>query len=185
MIIKRIYNKIRRERLNARFAEVGSVGFGKINQLLGPEYIHIGDHVGFGDDLYLTAWDQFKSAEGIQHFTPKIVIGNNCSFGAYNHITAINRIEIGDGCLTGKWITISDNSHGKTDLDSLSIRPVLRPLYSKGPVIIGKNVWIGDKATILAGVTIGDGAVIGANAVVTKDVPAYSVVVGTDRILNK
>ena len=54
----------------------------------------------------------------------------------------------------------------------------MRSVMSKGPVIIGNDVWIGDKATILPGVTIGDGAVIAANAVVTKDVPAYSVVAG-------
>ena len=53
-------------------------------------------------------------------------------------------------------------------------------------VVIGENVWIGDKATILPGVSIGDGAVIGANAVVTKDVPPYSVVVGNPaKIINK
>ena len=49
---------------------------------------------------------------------------------------------------------------------------------SKGPITIGKNVWIGDKATILPGVTIGDGAVIAANAVVTKNVSAYNIVGG-------
>ena len=64
--------------------------------------------------------------------------------------------------------------------------PVSRPLVSKGKVVIGENVWIGDKATILPGVSIGDGSVIGANAVVTKDVPPYSVVVGNPaRIINK
>lgn len=61
---------------------------------------------------------------------------------------------------------------------SCPLPPLFRPLFSKGPVIIGKNVWIGDKATILPGVTIGDGSIIGANSVVTKDVPAYSVVAG-------
>ena len=54
----------------------------------------------------------------------------------------------------------------------------MRPTTSKGRVVIGNNVWIGDKATILPGVTIGDGAIIAANAVVTKDVPQYSVVGG-------
>ena len=53
-----------------------------------------------------------------------------------------------------------------------------RELVSKGPIVIGDNVWIGDKVTILSGVTIGSHAVIAANAVVTKDVPAYSVVAG-------
>ena len=75
-------------------------------------------------------------------------------------------------------MTISDNNHGSTDFDTLHEVSVNRKLYTKGPVIIGNNVWIGDKATILGGVTIGDGAVIAANAVVTKDVPAYSVVGG-------
>ena len=80
--------------------------------------------------------------------------------------------------LTGKWVSITDNSHGEPDKDTLGMRPQQRPITSKGPVVIGNNVWIGDKATILPGVTIGDGAVIAANAVVTKDVPAYSVVGG-------
>lgn len=53
-----------------------------------------------------------------------------------------------------------------------------RPIVTKGPVIINKNVWVGDKASILSGVTIGEGSIVAANAVVTKDVPAYSVVAG-------
>ena len=72
------------------------------------------------------------------------------------------------------------------NLETLHIPPIKRPIYSKGPVIIGDNVWIGDKATILPGVTIGDGAVIAANAVVTKDVPAFCVAAGNPaRIIKK
>ena len=109
---------------------------------------------------------------------PFLTIGSNCSFGAYNHITCANRVTIGDSLLTGKWVTITDNSHGETDKTTLEMRPQERPVTSKGPVVIGNNVWIGDKATILPGVTIGDGAVIAANAVVTENVPEYSVVAG-------
>ena len=71
-----------------------------------------------------------------------------------------------------------NNSHGYTDYESLQQRPTQRQIVSKGSVIIGKNVWIGDKATILPGVMIGDGVVVGANTVVSKDIPNYSVVVG-------
>ena len=151
-----------------------SVRFAKIGYLHDPEYISIGEMCIFGDFLFLTAWRKFNE----EIFAPVLTIGKSCNFGAFNHITCINRVEIGDNCLTGKWVTISDNNHGTTDLDSLQKEPIKRPLSSKGPIIIGKNVWIGDKATILGGVTIGDGAVIAANSVVTKDVPAYSVVGG-------
>ena len=56
--------------------------------------------------------------------------------------------------------------------------PLARPVHSNGPIVIGKNVWIGDKVTILPNVTIGDGAIITANAVVTKNIPAYAIAVG-------
>lgn len=74
---------------------------------------------------------------------------------------------------------ISDNSHGDPkDMALRNIAPNARPIYSKGAIVIGDNVWIGEKAAILAGVTIGEGAIIGANAVVTKNIPPYSIAAG-------
>lgn len=149
--------------------------------LKGGEYISIGHNSHIGVQAELTAWDKF----GGDRFSPSIEIGDNVSIGSYCHITAINHIKIGNGVLTGRWVTITDNSHGETDFDSLNMLPVKRPLKSKGPVIIEDNVWIGDKATILPGVTIGKGSVIGSNAVVSKDVPPYSIAVGNPiRIIN-
>lgn len=155
-----------------------NVRFGIIGQIRCTEYISIGDNTTFGDWLFLTAWNRYKTENGEQKMNPELTIGYNCNFGAFNHITCTNRVIIGNGVLTGKWITITDNSHGTTEIDSLYVTPTKRPIYSKGPVIIGNNVWIGDKVTVLPGVTIGEGAVIAANAVVTKDVPAYSVAAG-------
>lgn len=158
------------------------VSFGVINEIRGTEFMQIGRNTAFSDYLYLTAWGNAECLELTGHESncqsPRLCIGEHCRFGAYNHITCINRITIGNNCLTGKWVTITDNSHGDTDLESLKIAPINRPLVSKGAVTIGNNVWIGDKVTILPGVSIGDGAVIGANAVVTKDVPPYCVVGG-------
>lgn len=159
-----------------------SVCFLGIDSIIGAEYIEIGSSTGFGKHLYLTAWEEHRKKENIV----LISIGSSCNFGAFNHITATNQIIIGDNCLTGKWVTISDNNHGTTSYEDLQIPPLKREVVSKGPVIIGNNVWIGDKATILGGVVIGDGAVIAANAVVTKDVPAYCVVGGNPaKVLNK
>lgn len=163
---------LRTQWIAGKMAEVGKgCFFHSVAQLHNPKYIHIGNNNVFGRDLYLTAWGGYKNE-------PSLFIGNNCSFGAYNHITCANSIKIGDSLLTGKLVTITDNSHGETDKATLEMRPQKRPITSKGPVTIGNNVWIGDKATILPGVTIGDGAVIAANAVVTKDVPAYCVAGG-------
>ena len=68
----------------------------------------------------------------------------------------------------------------------MTFRTVERDLHSKGAVVIGKNVWIGDKVSILSGVTIGDNAVIGANSVVTKSVPEGCIVAGVPaRVIKK
>lgn len=147
-----------------------------INHINGNECIIIGRDTCFGKQIVLTAWPVY--VPNGDRFQPQIEIGKGCNFGDYNHITCIDRIFIGDYVLTGRWVTISDNGHGDTDFDTLQQHPIERHLTSKGPVIIGDNVWIGDKATILAGVSIGEGSVIAANAVVTKNVPPYCVVAG-------
>lgn len=109
---------------------------------------------------------------------PELTIGNGCNFGEYNHITAVNRIVIGDNLLTGRFILITDNSHGKFELEDLQKHPSNREIISKGEVVIGNNVWLGDKVSVLPGVHIGDGCIIGANSVVTHDVPDYSIAAG-------
>ena len=146
----------------------------KVNLIKGSKYFKINSDTSFGKMAVLTAWDKY----GDISYNPEIKIGNKCSFGDYIHFTCINKIIIGDNLLTGRWVTISDNNHGDTNLATLSIAPIQRDLTSKGPIVIGDNVWIGDKATILSGVTIGDGAIIAANSVVTKDVPPFSIVAG-------
>jgi acetyltransferase-like isoleucine patch superfamily enzyme len=142
--------------------------------LIGAKYISVGVKSQIGRGVQLTAWDKFKG----QKFTPEIIIGNNCSIGEDSHITAINRIRLGNNVRLGKKILITDNAHGASDAELLDMAPNFRPLCSKGPVIIDDNVWIGEKASIMPGVHIGMGVIVAANSVVTKDVPPYSVVAG-------
>lgn len=136
--------------------------------------ISIGDYTGIQSHSILGCWSQY----GDQRFNPSITIGNHCCIGEYNHITACNKITIGDGLLTGRYVYIGDNSHGALSIEEAAVPPRERKLFSKGEIVIGRNVWIGDKATILAGVSIGDNAIIAANAVVTKDVPSNCMVAG-------
>jgi acetyltransferase-like isoleucine patch superfamily enzyme len=138
------------------------------------KYITIGDNTHLGRNIRLAAWDHYQS----KSYSPQIAIGNNCSIGANAHITSINKIVIGNNVLTGKNILITDNSHGESRHDLLDIPPKKRLLYSKGEVIIGDNVWIGEKASIMPGVHIGEGCIIAAHSVVTKDIAPYSIVAG-------
>ncbi len=79
-------------------------------------------------------------------------------------------IELGDGCLIGHQVVIATLNH---DPD-----PERREGMTPAPVTLSRNVWVGAHATILPGVTVGEGAIIAAGAVVTKDVPAFTVVGG-------
>ena len=168
----RLYNAC----IRRRFAAFGAMSriYPRPALLVGEKYIHIGAAVTIGRQTQLTAWDHYQE----QRFTPEIVIGNGCSIGDGSHITAVDRIELGKNVLTGKYVLITDNSHGEADMSQLGIAPSLRPLVSKGPVVIEDNVWIGEKASILPGVHIGRGAIIGTGAVVTKDVPAGCMALG-------
>jgi len=140
----------------------------------GGKQISIGDDTIIQRHAILGCWTRYHD----QAFSPSITIGDHCNIGEYCHITAINKIVIGNGLLTGRFVLITDNSHGGLSQAEAAIPPAARKLASKGPVVIGDNVWIGDKVTILAGVHIGDNAIIAANAVVTEDVPANTLVAG-------
>ncbi len=158
-----------------------SIVQGRWRDLCGEECIEVGDDCTFYPDVELTSWTEYKGTE----FHPAIRFGNGCTIRNRNHITAVGSIRIGDNLLTGNDVLISDNNHGKIDKTDLLIRPQNRNITTKGGITIGNNVWIGEKAAILGNVSIGDGAVIAANSVVTKDVPSYSVVAGIPAIVIK
>ncbi len=141
--------------------------------LKGAKNITIGSRVNIGYHCILETYTIDKNS-----FEPKIIIGDKTCIGDYGHITCINKIIIGKNVLMGRRVLITDNSHGKSDKSLLITPPTSRPLYSKGFVVIEDNVWIGDQVCIMPGVTIGQGSIIGANAVVTKSIPPYCVVCG-------
>lgn len=150
--------------------------------IINPRYISIGSGSTIGYNCTISAWDRDNET----NFEPNITIGDNTSIGSECHLTAIKNINIGNGVLLGKKITISDNSHGDTDYIDVSIAPARRKLICKGGVTIEDNVWIGDKVTILSGSSIGYGSIIGANSVVNSVIPPKCVAVGVPaRIVRK
>lgn len=110
----------------------------------GGKCIDIGSGVSIGRNAILNAWVSYLD----NFYTPRIIIGDNSHLGEEIHISAITKILIGNNVLIGRRVSIIDNSHGVLTFDNLLIAPSKRELYSKGPIIIGNNVWIGDKVTI-------------------------------------
>lgn len=111
-----------------------------------------------------------------------LFFGENFQMNDYVHITAMESVKIGKNVLLASKVYISDCSHGsysgdENDSSPLSI-PKDRPLFSK-PVEIGDNVWIGEFVSVLPGVSIGRGSIIGANSVVSRNIPENVIAVGS------
>lgn len=140
----------------------------------GEKYISVGKGTVILKDTILTAWD----SDGSNNFKPSIIIGDRCNIGEHSHITACGKISIGNNVLTGRYVLISDNSHGHSSKDEASLHPLNRPLVNKGEIIIGDNVWLGERVCVLGGVVIGTGSIIAANSVVTKSIPDFCVAAG-------
>ena len=105
--------------------------------------------------------------------SPKIIIGDNVVIGRFSMLTNKNLIKIGNDVLIGAFVQIIDTDHGFAR-DKL----IREQSAIIGEVVIGNDVWIGAGAKILRDVHIGDGAIIGSNAVVTSDIPPYAIAVG-------
>ena len=145
-----------------------------------PIYILGGDKITIGHNFSSFRRNRIEVFGKIlnKEYAGKLVIGNNFSMNDDCHIACINKITIGNNVLFASKIFITDHYHGKIERTSFSIPPRLRPLFSKGEVIIEDNVWVGEGVVILPGVTIGENCVIGSNAVVTKSFPKNSIIGG-------
>lgn len=116
----------------------------------------------------------------------KIVMGRHSRIGVNSFIRCVDNVVLGDYSVTSDNVVISDNNNHPVNPADRMIMRVTPPgsnerswIYSDhSPIIIGQNVWIGEYARICKGVKIGDGAIIAANAVVTKDVPSNCIAAG-------
>lgn len=172
-VVNRIYSRI----LEHRFT--GAKGlrvFGRPVIVTGGRFIKAGKNVEICRYARIDAISGFPNTG--QTFTPQLELGDNVVIQISCHIGCINKVKIGDYTTIGARTYITDHTHGTVELEDLKLPPRHRKLYSKGPVIIGKYVSIGEGCAIMPGVTIGDNVVIGANSVVTKDIPSFCVACG-------
>lgn len=172
--IKKVIQFLKSENIKRELKIEGNAKFGIPCWIHGKQYISIGNGFRAEAGLVLGAFDKFKGKK----YSPKLVIGNNVDLGFGNRITCCNHIEIGNNVLCAGKVFITDHFHGEINSVAIHVPPIERELYSKGEVIIEDNVWIGEGVCILPGVHIGKGSIIGANAVVTKDIPSYVVAAG-------
>ena len=146
-------------------------------------------YIDFGDKLTTGVGCRFDCFPGEKPDSVKVRFGSNVQLNDYVHIVGMESIEIGDNVLMASHIFISDNSHGAYRCNFLDSNPDVPPAereYVTAPVKIGNNVWIGEGVCIMPGVTIGNGCVIGAHSIVSKNIPDYTIAVGTPaRVIKK
>jgi acetyltransferase-like isoleucine patch superfamily enzyme len=133
--------------------------------------LQIGKHarVHFGRWVWIGHGTKIRCHEGEVRIGDKTVLGQECTISAYQHVS------IGEQCIVADRVMLIDFDHNVAEVE----RPIRVQGIYKRDVRVGSNVWIGYGAQILRGVSVGDNSIIGASAVVTKDVPANAVVGGS------
>lgn len=157
-----------------------------------PERISIGDDVWLGPGSLLVPvlsfpglplWPDSKPRTSEQNFEPKIVIGNRVTATASLTLGAHAAIIIEDDVMFAANVNLTDGFHGFENTDE----PYkYQPIFRIAPIVIKRGCWIGQNVVILPGVTIGELSIIGANSVVSRDVPARCIAVGSPaRVIRK
>ena len=151
----------------ATWGDGSKLGWGA--KLVGPHLIQVGCRVTIGDHVWLNAKDDRGNG------APTLSIGDGTYIGRLSQINAWASVTIGRDVLIADRVFVGDADHSYMDPDA----PIRRQGDCfQGAVCLEDGCWIGIGAVILPGVTIGKNAVVGANAVVTKSVPARALVGG-------
>ncbi len=140
----------------------------------GKKYINFGSNITIGKYCRIEAYPYLHKGSIIE-------FGKNVEINDFVHIAGLVKVKICDNVLIASKVYISDLNHGLFDGSQSDTYPEdisgSRPVYGK-EIIIQDNVWICESVSVLPGVTIGRCSVIGANSVVTKDIPPFTIAVG-------
>lgn len=140
----------------------------KLKHVNYPKYITIGKGTTIDEGARLDCYPIENEK------TPNLRIGNNTMIGFNFTALCSSNLIIGNDVLIASNVFISTENHG---FDSIELKYLRQKLVTKD-VVIEDNVWIGENVSILSGVKIGKWSIVGANSVVTKDVPEYTIVCG-------
>ena len=141
------------------------------NTIFNEHYIHIGEGTMIGPDVTLSA----GMMPGQQCLTDSVVrIGDRCLIGKGSGIVGHLSIDIGNDVWTGHNVYITDQNHGYEDIT----RPISQQTMPEQPVVIGDGSWLGFGTVVLPGARIGRHVTVGANSVVTGELPDYCVAAG-------
>lgn len=110
-----------------------------------------------------------------------IRIGENVYFNNFCSINSLSSIDIGDGCIFGENVKIYDHNHRFSEKE----KKIMEQGYSKTPIKIGSDCWIGSNVTILKGVNIGDNVIIGAGSIIDKDIPSNFIVKPESKLIKE
>lgn len=124
--------------------------------------------IEIGEKTRIRKWSCFKPYGG------KIKIGKNCSINSFCHFSGNGNISIEDNVLIAAQCVLVSANHNFESIE----QPLCFQGETRAPIVIEDNCWLGAGVKVLAGVTIGHDSVIGAGAVVNKDIPPFSVAVG-------
>ena len=138
--------------------------------LTNPANIYIGKSCQIGPYCRIETFPNYMN----KRTEPKLIIGDNCSIQHAVHIYCTTNIELRKGCLIASGCMITDENHGT---DPEGDHYLNQPLISK-PTILKEDVWLGENVCILSGSTIGKRSIIGANSVVTGNIPDYCSAAG-------
>lgn len=144
----------------------------------GAKYISIGSRCHILNRSWILCIERWHD----QRFEPRLILEDDIYIGHHAFITCINLIHIGSGVTISEHCYIADGSHGIDPSGGLLMR---QPLTTKGPVSIGAHTFIGNRVSILPGVTLGKHCVVGAHSVVTHSFPDFSMVSGVPARLIK
>lgn len=177
-IHRRIHDFEDRDR-SPRFGALGPGSYvGTPALLLNPERLSIGSHTTIHPYCRIEVITANPHLEGppLPDLDPRIEIGDRVVINAFTHIGAMRRIVLGNDVGIASGVCIEDHHYEYEEASDE--RPLKKQPFRIAEVVIEDGAMIGEHVTILPGVRIGRNAWIGANAVVTTDIPAYSIAAG-------